>query len=78
MNTFDHYAAARNLINLLEAEGLKHEALILRSAMEEGSTGTEILMALRFHLTKILQVLPTNTALFTCASSLLNQLNILV
>lgn len=54
MSTFDHYAAARELILHLELDGHATEAATLNAAMEGGATGTEILMALRFHLAEII------------------------
>jgi hypothetical protein len=55
MSNFDHYAAAKELISLLERDGRTTDASNLRSAMEEGSTGTEIFMALRFYLSEMIQ-----------------------
>lgn len=53
MINFDYYAAAQELIICFEQEGHFEDASNLRNAMEEGSTGTEIFMALRFHLSRI-------------------------
>lgn len=55
MNNFDHYAATRELIKDLHSKGHINEANLLLEAMENGATGTEIFMALRFHLLEILQ-----------------------
>ena len=49
----DIFADVRGLVALLLREGLKAEAHALSDAVESGSTGTEILMALRWHLRQI-------------------------
>lgn len=51
--TSDYYAEAREVARSLDQEGLKEEAQSLRDAIDSGSTGTEILMALRWHLQRI-------------------------
>lgn len=52
--SFDHYAEANSIIKLLQHEGLTSYADKLTNAMEEGSTGTEIFMALRFYIKELL------------------------
>lgn len=54
MNEFDHYAVANDLIERLESDGHGRDARTLRDAIERGATGTEIFMALQFHLREIL------------------------
>jgi len=49
----DYYAATTEIIDALVAEGLVSEATALRDVMEAGSTSTEILMGIRWHLQKI-------------------------
>jgi hypothetical protein len=49
----DYYAVTNEIIVALEAEGLTSEATALRDVMEAGSTATEILMGIRWHLQKI-------------------------
>jgi hypothetical protein len=51
--TIDYYAEARELATRIQREGLAAEAQALIDAMDAGSTATEILMALRWHLTEI-------------------------
>lgn len=46
----DYFAEATRLADDLERDGLVAQARALRDAIEGGSTGSEILMALRFHL----------------------------
>jgi hypothetical protein len=58
MNNFGVYAATRELISHLEHKGYQKEADTLRAAMEEGATGTEIFMALRYHLDEISTQVP--------------------
>ena len=54
--TRDYYADARDIATLLQQAGLVSEAATLVDAIEGGSTGTEILMALRWHLDRIEKV----------------------
>ena len=51
--TMDYYAEAREIARCLERDGLVDDARALRNAIDSGSTGTEILMALRWHLQRI-------------------------
>lgn len=75
MSKFDHYLAAHNLIALLEDEGHEAEAAKLRSSIEDGATGTEILMALRFHLSEIMRQVSLSGEAQKQASRLLAELN---
>ena len=75
MSNFDHYVAARDLISLLEKEGCATDAAKLRSAIEDGATGTEILMALRFHLSGIIRQVSLKGESQVRASTLLAELN---
>jgi hypothetical protein len=49
----DYYEEAREISLRLEQDGLTSEAVSLVHAVEDGATGTEILMALRWHLRRI-------------------------
>ena len=49
----DYYAEARGIARMLEQDGLTSEARVLVDAIDTGSTGTGILMALRWHLQRI-------------------------
>lgn len=49
----DYYAEAMGIAQRLDDEGLADKARALREAIETGSTGTEILMALRWNLQRI-------------------------
>jgi hypothetical protein len=51
--TRDYYAEARDIARSLEQNGLTAEARALVDAIDAGSTGTEILMALRWRLQRI-------------------------
>lgn len=75
MTKYDHYAAARDLISQLDAEGYAEHASKLQAAMEEGATGTEIFMALRFHLSEIVQRVSLQGETKLRASRLLSELN---
>ncbi len=50
----DYYQEAETLARFLELEGDHRGALSIRSAIEDGSTATEILMALRFRAQEII------------------------
>lgn len=75
MSNFDYYAATEELISRLEQDGHVRDAAKLRSAIEEGSTGTEIFMALRFHLAEIVRSVPLKGESQIKASRLLGELN---
>jgi hypothetical protein len=49
----DYYAEALELAQILEAEGRRSDSKLLRDAIADGATGSEILMALRWHLKRI-------------------------
>jgi hypothetical protein len=51
--TVDYHAEAREIARSLDDEGYKGEAQSLRDAIDNGSTGTEILMGLRWNLQRI-------------------------
>lgn len=48
--TIDYYSEARRLASLLEQEGLTTHAGAITEVLEGGSTASEILMGLRFHI----------------------------
>lgn len=51
---YDHYNEAEELIMMLHATQLQDYGSTLQAAMDEGATGTEIFMALRWNLEKLL------------------------
>lgn len=55
MNKYDHYVEAQELIGMLRKEGLSNYADAMLKAMEEGSTGTEIFMALRWNVKNLIE-----------------------
>ena len=55
MNTYDHYAEAQELIDMLRRDELNDSADTLLKAMEEGATGTEIFMALRWSIKELIE-----------------------
>ena len=52
---FDYLQEAGTLIDILRKDGRADDVRDLQEAMEEGSTGTEIVLALRWHLEKLLK-----------------------
>lgn len=75
MTNFDYYAVARDLIQGLVAEGYPTHASKLQDAIDNGSTGTEILMALRFNLNEISKKVSLSPKLLALISTLLVELN---
>ncbi len=53
MNNYDHFKEAKIIADSLERQGLDELASIIRSSIDYGSTGSEILMQLQFHLKPI-------------------------
>ena len=51
---YDHYREAEELIKMLDVAQLQDHGDILQAAMDEGATGTEIFMGLRYNLEKLL------------------------
>lgn len=51
--TIDYYQEARTISSSLRKIGLEEEGKRLEDALRFGSTNTEILMSLRYHLRKI-------------------------
>jgi hypothetical protein len=51
---FDHCMEAKELASLLTKEGIGEYSDKLVDSIEQGSTGTEILMALKWHIERIL------------------------
>jgi GTP cyclohydrolase FolE2 len=54
MSNFDHYREADSIIQMLRGTSLSRYSDLLQSAMDEGATGTEIFMALRWNIEKLL------------------------
>ncbi len=61
----DYYAYAKDIATELDEAGHEKYAIDIREAVKFGSTNTEILMALRFILAKVVKevVLPDNLKL---------------
>jgi hypothetical protein len=51
----DYYGEAQQIVSALKSEGLCSEAEAVRAVLEAGSTATEILMGVRWHLQQILR-----------------------
>ncbi len=56
MDVFECYREANNLASLLDQEGAKEHADLILNAMAEGCTGSEICMALKWHIKDILKL----------------------
>ncbi len=70
MPSYDHYVEAERIASMIEAQGLVGRAQYIRQAMQAFS-GTEIFMALRFHLLPLLED-------FTLAPSIRAQVSTLI
>jgi hypothetical protein len=75
MTSYDHYAAATELISRLTASGHQEAAETLGRSIEGGATATEILMALRFHLKSIIARLPPSSDTALLAQRFLSEIN---
>jgi hypothetical protein len=53
MNSYDHYSEAKSIADRIEAEGFIEQAESVRRAIDEGRSGTEIFMQLRFYLSPL-------------------------
>ncbi len=75
MTAYDYYGEAKALAEELKLAGfINYETEILR-AMEEGETGTEILMILRFRLESMLAAKDVPKSLIERATDLQGRLN---
>ena len=54
MADYDHYEEAASIIRMLRQTSLNNYSDSLQNAMDEGATGTEIFMALRWNLENLL------------------------
>jgi hypothetical protein len=50
---YDHYREARSIADQIEVGGFPDQAAHVRAAIEDGRSGTEIFMQLRFYLSHI-------------------------
>lgn len=50
MSNYDHYAEAKIIADRIEAAGFSDQAENIRHAIDDGRSGTEIFMQLRFYL----------------------------
>lgn len=74
--SYDHYAVARSIAGRLASEGHEEWSKKLLAAIDEGSTGTEIFMALRWQLRELLKTKPTlSPATGTLIQELLSELD---
>jgi hypothetical protein len=70
----DYYAESRRLADDLRAEGLGDCADALLDAIESGSTGTEILMAIKWNLDRLIAAGEGSRDLMLRASGLRTEL----
>jgi len=73
--SYDHYQETEELISMLGNAGLKQYGESLQRAMDEGATGTEIFMALRWHIDQLLAEPSMDDVIKAKAKRLLNELD---
>lgn len=76
MNTYDHYAETQGLADMLRKEGLGDYSDALLKAMEEGATGTEIFLALRWNVKNLIEAEEFSDASEKIARQLLKELDL--
>lgn len=72
---YDHYQETEELISMLKNTDIKHYGESLQRAMDEGATGTEIFMALRWHVRQLLAESSMDDVMRAKAKRLLNELD---
>jgi hypothetical protein len=75
MSNFDYYTATYELAELLKKEKYFDEAALLLSDIENGSTGTEIIMMLRFHVDEMIKKLSLKVEVKKISQTLLSELD---
>ncbi len=55
MSNYDHYQEAKSIITTLQGSSLNIYSDLLQNAMDEGATGTEIFMALKWNIENLLK-----------------------
>ena len=74
MKNYDYYEEASSLASLLTKDGEDKYATKLNEAIEQGCTGTEILMALKFNIEEILKLSSISEASKKKATNLYDKL----
>lgn len=54
MNQYNHYEEAKSIITMLSGTSLENYCELLKNSIGEGSTGTEIFMALKWNIENLL------------------------
>ena len=72
---YDHYEEVEELISMLENTSLQHYRKALQNAIDEGATGTEIFMALRWNIERLLAESSVDHATGAKAKKLLSELD---
>ena len=55
MSNYDHYDEAKSIADQIDTKGFSDQAAAVRNAIDEGRSGTEIFMQLRFYLEPLLE-----------------------
>ena len=75
MNDFDCYVATRELASIVVSAGFADDAHALESAIEAGSTSTEIPMGIRFHVADMVRRLPLDAEAEELAKSIVSAID---
>ena len=76
--SYDYYAEARKLAQLLKDEGLNERGEKVLSSLEEGFTATEILMVIRWNLNELLSTELGSAEARSCARRLAEKIDIIM
>ena len=72
---YDHYAEAKAIADQIEVEGFPEQAAKVRSAIDDGRSGTEIVMQLRFYLSPLQNAAQIDVATRARIEILLDKVN---
>lgn len=75
MSSYDHYAVAKSIADQIEEEGFPEQAAAVRSAIDEGRSGTEIFMQLRFYLAPLQEGTQIDPEIQARISDLIDKIN---
>lgn len=75
MSGYDHYAEAKGIADQIEAVGFAAEAAAVRNAIDDGRSGTEIFMQIRFYLTPLLESSQIDASTQTRMAILIDKIN---
>lgn len=75
MNQYNHYEEAKSIITMLSGTSLENYCELLQNSIREGSTGTEIFMALKWNIENLLNEERLDEAIKARAKGLWSELD---